>query len=264
MKKRFITATALVLALTVLLSTLALSVTAKKTEAERSVEFSLTVLSETRDSLCVSLNLDSGSFSSADIYADASGLKCIEMEKGEMLRKFHEKGWAEAYTSLNAETGIAAFACSAMYNTPGEFILMTFEKEQQKYSLEVTVPSCAVMQDKTVVEIPAEVACGKIEYGSRYTMLPDINIKYRASAKIEPDFKGAGTDGTYSFVSSDPDIASVDDSGNVIGRGEGKTLITVTYKDAEGKSLFGDCLVTVRMTLLQKIIYYLLFGWLWY
>ena len=264
MKKYFIKATSLIMALLVLLSTAVLGASAKTAEAERSVDFSLVLLSETRDRLCVSLNLDSGSFSSAEIYADFSGLKCIEMKKGEMLSRFHEKGWAEAYTSLNAETGIAAFACTAMYNTPGEFIVMTFKKERQGYNLEITVSSCAVMQDKAIVEIPAEVANGKIENGINYTQLPDIDIIYRSSAKIDPNLKGAGTDGTYSFVSSNPAVASVDSRGNVFGRGAGKTLITVTYTDAEGHCLFGDCEVTVTMTLLQIIIYYLLFGWIWY
>lgn len=252
------------MALLVLMSAAVIGASAQTAEAERSAAFSLIVLSETRDRLCVSLNFNSGSFSSAEIYADVSGLKCIEMKKGEMLRKFHEKEWAEAYSSLNAETGIAAFVCAAMYNTPGEFIVMTFEKERQGYNLEVTVPSCAVMQEKTIVEIPAEVANGKIENGIHYTKLPDIEITYRSTAKIDPHLKGAGTDGTYSFFSSNTAVASVDSRGNVFGRGMGKTLITVTYTDAEGNCLFGDCEVTVRMTLVQMIIYFLLFGWIWY
>ncbi|MBR3835843.1 MAG: Ig-like domain-containing protein [Clostridia bacterium] len=71
-------------------------------------------------------------------------------------------------------------------------------------------------------------------------------------------------DAAYSTViyweSSNPDVATVDEEGQVHATGVGTA--TITAKTANGKS--DTCTVTVKYSIIQWIIVYVLFGWIWY
>lgn len=62
------------------------------------------------------------------------------------------------------------------------------------------------------------------------------------------------------WESSDPSVATVDEEGKVVGVGIGTA--TITAKTANGIS--DTCTVTVSYSIIQWIIVYILFGWIWY
>ena len=64
--------------------------------------------------------------------------------------------------------------------------------------------------------------------------------------------------------SSNPKVASVDESGNVKALKQGNATITVTVTDQYGNVVKDTCTVTVKYTFIQWIIKILLFGWIWY
>lgn len=62
------------------------------------------------------------------------------------------------------------------------------------------------------------------------------------------------------WESSDPSVATVDEEGQVYAAGVGTA--TITAKTANGIS--DTCTVTVNYSIIQWIIVYILFGWIWY
>ena len=63
------------------------------------------------------------------------------------------------------------------------------------------------------------------------------------------------------WESSNPEVATVNEEGEVTSHALGTT--TITAKTADGK-LAVSCEVTVEYSILQWIIVYILFGWIWY
>lgn len=81
---------------------------------------------------------------------------------------------------------------------------------------------------------------------SGITLNPDISLKieegnsYKVTATVVPS---NATNSSVKWVSSSPDVATVDDSGNVTALKEGSTTITCTAVDGSGVS--ASCTVTV-------------------
>lgn len=232
-------------------------------EPEKEAVFSLEIISETADSISVGLLLEEGSFSSLEIKTVTTDLKCTEIKKGEMLERFYEKEWAEAYSSVNPESGTAAFICTALYSYPGEFLVLSFDKEAFNYSLEVIVPSCAVIQNGNVVEIPA-VVNNKIINEMQYCKLPDMTIRYKESAYLNIPSADESAGETYIYESSDPKTVRIDSSGKITGAKKGSATVSAIYSDQNGTSIFYTCKVTVKYSISQWIIMILLLGWVWY
>ena len=63
------------------------------------------------------------------------------------------------------------------------------------------------------------------------------------------------------WESSDESVATVDETGAVYGVQPGTAIITARTADG---SLEATCEVTVSYSILQLIIIYVLFGWIWY
>ena len=97
--------------------------------------------------------------------------------------------------------------------------------------------------------------------------IDDISLNYKSSAslstKIEAD-KGAKY--TVKYSSSNEKIAVVDQNGKVTAtkRGSGSASITCEVVDNNGVVVTDTCKVNVSLSFGQKIIVYLLFGWIWY
>ncbi|MBQ7596736.1 MAG: Ig-like domain-containing protein [Clostridia bacterium] len=232
-------------------------------EQEKTANFSVKTIIESMDTITVGVYLEKGSFSSMELETNFSGLKCIEMKKGDKLSRFVDKEWSETYVSLNAESGRAAFVCATVYNYIGEFLVMTFEKESSAFSIEVSIPVCAVMKDGMPYEFTPSVDENIISR-TIYSPLPDIEMNYKKSAYINPHFLKDDSAGTYTFISSDPGTVSVDGSGRIYAAKKGTATIKVIYNDPEGPGLFDTCKVTVKYSFGQMLIRIFLFGWIWY
>ena len=185
------------------------------------------------------------------------------MKKGERLERYLEKEWAETYVSINPESGRAAFVCSTVYNYMGEFLVMTFEKESSGFSIEVTVPACAMMKDGELFEF-SPVVDENIISRTLYSRLSDVEMKYKSSSYITPHFVKDDSAGYYTFISSDPGTVSVDANGRIFAAKKGSAVIKVIYNDPDGPGLFDTCTVTVKYSLIQQLIRLFLFGWIWY
>ncbi len=90
----------------------------------------------------------------------------------------------------------------------------------------------------------------------------DITMNYNATMRLFANVKPE--DAAYStalyWESSDTNVATVDEEGQVHAVGLGTATITV--KTANGKT--DTCTVTVKYSIIQWIIVYVLFGWIWY
>ncbi len=88
---------------------------------------------------------------------------------------------------------------------------------------------------------------------------------FRKTVNIETKITADTTNYTISFVSDDPDVASVDDNGVVTGVKRGETNIYCLVTDAFGAIHTSQpCKVQVDYTFWQWIVCIFLFGWVWY
>lgn len=246
-----------------LISAVPLSASAAGDTPEKTVAFSLMKTDETVHTVCISLMLDRGIFSSVELEVRTKGLTCTGIAKGEMLERLYGKEWAECYFSANANTGCAAFLCSASYNYTGEFVKIYFKKDCSDYSVDVIIPACAVMQGNRAVELNV-VNPKTLVNDVLYSKLPDLKLKYKDRVNLDARLVADSSKGTYAYYSSDPKIVSIDANGTVYALKKGTAEIKVIYSEPDSVPIFDTCTVTVRMTLLQNIIYYVFFGWIWY
>ncbi len=132
----------------------------------------------------------------------------------------------------------------------------------------------------TVENIPATVKDGYIEFEaehfSYYAILQmlgkvnsvdidDISMNYKDSATITPNISyDEGIKYTVTYSSSDTDVATVDENGNIYATGKGDATITCTVTDEYGNVVTDTCEVEVKYTFGQWLIIIILFGWIWY
>lgn len=93
--------------------------------------------------------------------------------------------------------------------------------------------------------------------------LPEITMHYkkvtRLYANVMPE--EAAYSNEIVWKSSNPAIASVDENGTVTAHMIGKVIITASTKDGK---VSDTCEVKVTFSVLQFIIVFVLFGWIWY
>ncbi len=111
-------------------------------------------------------------------------------------------------------------------------------------------------------------AIPKLTHGKVYSVeINDISLNYKSSTTLKPTIKGdTGVTYTVTYESSNPKVATVDENGNVYAakRGSGSAEITCTVTDQYGNVVKDTCKVNVSLSFVQKIIVYVLFGWIWY
>ncbi len=93
--------------------------------------------------------------------------------------------------------------------------------------------------------------------------MPEITMNFKQTARlfvtILPDEANYSTE--IIWESSDESVVTVDEDGQVYAAGLGSA--TITAKTADG-TVEDTCEVTVTYSVLQWIIIYILFGWIWY
>lgn len=94
---------------------------------------------------------------------------------------------------------------------------------------------------------------------------PAVSVNYKGTSKLEPAIKVEdGVDYTVKYESSNPDVATVDDEGNITTTGRGNATITCTVTDEKGIETQETVDVDVQYSFLQWIIRIFLLGFLWY
>lgn len=108
----------------------------------------------------------------------------------------------------------------------------------------------------------------KLTQGRVYRVkVDDVSLNYKKSTTLKPGIEADnGVKYTVKYESSNPKVATVDQNGNVTAtkRGSGSATITCTVTDQYGNVVKDTCKVNVSLTFGQKIIVYVLFGWIWY
>ena len=132
----------------------------------------------------------------------------------------------------------------------------------------------------TVENIPATIKNGYIEFEAEHFSyyaimeklgkvnsvdIADIEMNYKDSTTITPDISiDEGVEYTVAYSSSNPDVAYVDENGEVYASGKGSAEITCTVTDEYGNIVTDTCDVEVKYSFGQWLIIILLFGWIWY
>ena len=117
-----------------------------------------------------------------------------------------------------------------------------------KCSVTVQIPETKPEPTKPVEPKPTEPEVVKV---SGITLNPDISLEieegssYTIKATVAPS---NATNNTVKWVSSSPDVATVDDSGNVTAIKEGSTTITCTAVDGSGVSASCPVMVKAKST----------------
>ena len=117
-----------------------------------------------------------------------------------------------------------------------------------KCSVTVQIPDTQPEPTKPVEPKPTEPEVVKV---SSITLNPDISLKIeegnssKITAKVVPS---NATNTSVKWVSSSPDVATVDDSGNVTALKAGSTTITCTAVDGSGVSATCPVTVTAKST----------------
>ena len=145
----------------------------------------------------------------------------------------------------------------ALGHVPGEWVII---KPATTATTGIKAQKCANCSEVLLSEdIPVLVA--KVHDVS----ISDSSLNYKSSLTIAPVIVAdEGVSYTVTYSSSDPDVVTVDENGNINAMGKGTAEITVTVTDENGNVVSDTCEVEVKYKWWQWIIVIVLFGWIWY
>jgi hypothetical protein len=143
---------------------------------------------------------------------------------------------------------------TAPAHTPGEWITEvepTYESEGVKRQY---CEECGeLLAEETIPKLVAVSSC-QIDRDS-------LRLPYESAVQLTAEVLPADAkDGSVTWSSSDESVASVSQTGLVTAEGVGSAVITCRSNDGFASSA---CSVEVCYTTKQKIVRYVLFGWLW-
>lgn len=93
----------------------------------------------------------------------------------------------------------------------------------------------------------------------------DISMNYKDSAIVAPAIVAdERVNYTVTYSSSNPNVATVDENGNIVTKQRGSTIITCTVIDEYGNEVSDTCTLEVTFSILQWIIWILMLGFIWY
>ncbi len=95
--------------------------------------------------------------------------------------------------------------------------------------------------------------------------IDNVAMNYKSTVALNAKFgKLDGVDYTVVYESSNVDVVSVDENGNLVANGNGTATITCTITDEFRNTKKDTCTVEVTYAWWQWIILIVLFGWIWY
>lgn len=231
--------------------------------------FSVTVLDETDSMVRVSLNLVSGKFNCLDFtFKAVSGYKLVGIVSGSALKAYNEECNNSDITpsmgATNASNGSVSVACSSLYDNAGSFYVASYEKSSTATSkngdFSVSITNCSILEDgETILLFPTT------QYETVLSLSEtSLELNYKDSASISC-VTNAASDCTIKWSSSDSDVVTVDENGEIYASGKGEAEVICEVIAPSGEVLAtASCDVTVSYSILQWIIIVVLFGFLWY
>lgn len=95
--------------------------------------------------------------------------------------------------------------------------------------------------------------------------LNNLELQYKSSAKLNPVIEAdSGVKYKVEYKSSNTNVVTVDNNGNIYGAKKGNATITCIVTDEYGNTVQNTCNVNVKYVWWQWIIKIVLFGWIWY
>ncbi len=226
--------------------------------------FDVTVLSESSTSIKISLNLVSGKFNCADfVFSAPAGYTCKKIENGSALNAFTSAG-GFALAQNNPANGAVSIACTTLYSNKGSFFVATYNKPSSASykpgDVKIKFSNCSVFEKGDTVTLSP-----KVSYAFDLSLnQTDVAMNFKDSMKLEL-LTAVSKDQTVVWESSDTDVITVDEDGNVYAAGKGNAKVTCSVVDAKGNVVAtAECNFKVDYTAIQWIIIILLFGFLWY
>ncbi len=231
--------------------------------------FSVTVLEETDSIVRISLNLVSGQFNCLDFsFKAVAGYELIGIIKGSALSVYDDTCLAgniePSMGQHNIRNGAVSIICSSLYSTPGSFYVATYNKANATTSkngdFNVDFSNCSVLENGTTI-----VLSPSTQFDTTLVLdAENLSMNYKDSAKITC-VTNASTANTIKWYSTNEDVATVDEFGNVYASGKGNAEIICEVVSPTNEILASaKCNVEVKYTVVQWIIIIVLFGFLWY
>ncbi|MDD6703594.1 MAG: DUF6273 domain-containing protein [Clostridiaceae bacterium] len=127
-----------------------------------------------------------------------------------------------------------------------------------------TVPSTMPDKDLTFTAVYEKVSERKTV---KSVSIDDISLNYKKSAYLNPNITAdEGAKYTVTYYSSNTKVAKVDGNGRVTAtkKGSGSAIIACAVTDEYGNIVTDTCTVNVSLNFGQKLLVYVLFGWIWY
>lgn len=228
--------------------------------------------------LTASVNLVSGGFNALDglfiVSPDNSEVVCKSMKIGSAYKDFRdtieEEGETAPIYSSNPETRRMSVATAVIYNKTGSLFVAVFEiSDSFSGSVKFATDSCQITEKDTNVPVTPVIKDAVYSFSSkvRSVKIDDISLNYKKSATLNPVIEAdPGVKYTVKYESSNTKVATVDQNGKVtaVKRGSGSADITCTVTDEHGNVVKDTCTISVSLSVGQKIIVYVLFGWIWY
>lgn len=155
------------------------------------------------------------------------------------------------------------------------FLIEITTTENKHYSLNVGwITKCSSNSDKIGINHIGLKLCNDdgrvIDFWEDISLPSKRSVKYKNELDLLRDpgaiayYNWMGYD-SVTFTSSDESIATVNSEGFVTPEGPGTAIITETLTNTQtGKTVKTEYEVTVYLDFVQKIIWYIFFGFLWY
>lgn len=140
---------------------------------------------------------------------------------------------------------------------PADLSIYTAETRGNLESLIAESENLDGLNQKQIDELAVEIekAISKLELIAVTLSQSEITLRYKETYSMS-----ATSESNVTWVSTNPDVATVDQNGNITATGRGTTEIIAEIKNGE-KDI---CTVTVKFTWWQWLIYIFLFGFIWY
>ncbi len=249
---------------TVIAVVIAISVFAVSASAVGTPTFKLKMTSQTSSEVTFELSLVSGSFNSFDVELKVSSpigaCKEINMtDEFKQIKNDLEDAGGIVTSAKNVNTVMISFASTKAVSEATTMYTFKFAKSSGNVSLSnynTNFSSCVLTVDNENVEMVDKIQVIKGYIDFKQT---SINANYKQSAKIDYDSNYSASE--IKWESSNTEVATVDDNGNVKMTGRGSATITAKSSDGE---VTATCSVNVSYAWWQWIIIIVLLGFLWY
>ena len=137
-------------------------------------------------------------------------------------------------------------------HTPGEWVIVSDPKNGVDGIRRLSCSKCGEILGEETLKAVQSVSIDKTA----------LELDYKDSASLNASVEPAdAVDKQIHWTSSDTEVATVDQEGNVHAAGRGTAVITAESADGYAKS---TCEVKVGYSFKQWLIKILLFGWIWY